>query len=134
MTTFEITTIVMLSVIAVAVVYGVCFIRNAWVVSTATLSNNIKGCKDKLADIEIDTVSIFQRLDSIHDDVVDDLRDNRILDKLKELDKPPFNILMDLPCYHPDGICTNPQMDCINCPKRGTGGIWSTSTNLNKEN
>ena len=97
MTTFEITTIVMLSVIAVAVVYGVCFIRNVWVVSTATLSNNIKGCKDKLADIEIDTVSIFQQLDSIHDDVVDDLRDIRLTDKLKELDKPPFNIPTDVP-------------------------------------
>ena len=22
------------------------------------------------------------------------------------------------PCYAPDGICTNPQMDCINCPKK----------------
>lgn len=31
------------------------------------------------------------------------------------------------PCYSPDGICTNPQMDCINCPKRGTGGTWSTN-------
>lgn len=31
------------------------------------------------------------------------------------------------PCYAPDGICTNPQMDCINCPKRGTGGTWSTN-------
>lgn len=37
------------------------------------------------------------------------------------------------PCYAPDGICANPFGDCINCPKRGTGGTWSTSTNLNKE-
>lgn len=22
------------------------------------------------------------------------------------------------PCYAPGGICTNPQMDCINCPRR----------------
>lgn len=36
------------------------------------------------------------------------------------------------PCYAPNGICTNPQMDCINCPKRGTGGTWSTSTNTIK--
>lgn len=21
-------------------------------------------------------------------------------------------------CYAPDGICTNPQMDCVNCPKK----------------
>ena len=33
------------------------------------------------------------------------------------------------PCYAPDGICTNPQMDCINCPKRGlTSGHWTTDT------
>jgi len=37
------------------------------------------------------------------------------------------------PCYSPNGICTNPQMDCINCPKRGTGGTWTTSTNIVKE-
>ena len=34
------------------------------------------------------------------------------------------------PCYAPNGICTNPQMDCINCPKRGTGGTWSTNTSI----
>lgn len=21
------------------------------------------------------------------------------------------------PCYAPNGVCTNPQKDCINCPK-----------------
>lgn len=34
------------------------------------------------------------------------------------------------PCYAPDGICTNPQRDCINCPKIGTGGTWSTNTSI----
>ena len=34
------------------------------------------------------------------------------------------------PCYAPNGICTNPQMDCIGCPKhRSSGGTWITSTN-----
>lgn len=37
------------------------------------------------------------------------------------------------PCYAPNGICTNPQMDCINCPKRGTGGTWSTNTTIKAE-
>jgi hypothetical protein len=36
------------------------------------------------------------------------------------------------PCYAPNGICSNPFGDCINCPKRGTGGTWSTSTNISK--
>lgn len=31
-----------------------------------------------------------------------------------------------IPCYAPDGICTNPQRDCINCPK--TYGINTTIT------
>lgn len=33
------------------------------------------------------------------------------------------------PCYAPDGICTNPQMDCINCPRKTSGGtITSPNT------
>jgi len=44
---------------------------------------------------------------------------------------PVFPSIIQMPrqpmCYEPDGICTNPQMDCINCPKRGmTGGIGSS--------
>lgn len=31
-----------------------------------------------------------------------------------------------LPCYAPDGICTNPQRDCINCPK--TYGPYEQNT------
>jgi hypothetical protein len=34
------------------------------------------------------------------------------------------------PCYTPDGICINPHRDCINCPKRGTGGFWTTNTSI----
>ena len=37
------------------------------------------------------------------------------------------------PCYAPNGICTNPHRDCINCPKRGTGGTWSTNTTIKAE-
>ena len=33
------------------------------------------------------------------------------------------------PCYQ-GGPCTNPQMDCINCPRRGvTGGFSTTCSN-----
>ena len=33
------------------------------------------------------------------------------------------------PCYAPDGICTNPFHDCVNCPKQfGSGGHWTTNT------
>ena len=41
-------------------------------------------------------------------------------------DKPP----QFPPCYAPDGICTNPQMDCINCPKRGSSGRLTTINTL----
>jgi len=44
------------------------------------------------------------------------------------LDAKPFP-----PCYAHDGICTNPQMDCIGCPKRGDGGTWSTNIVTDKE-
>lgn len=30
-------------------------------------------------------------------------------------------------CYEPGGTCTNPQMDCINCPRR-TGGGFNTAS------
>ena len=37
----------------------------------------------------------------------------------------------DLPCYHKDGICTNPHHDCINCPR--TPSIGGITTNTMKE-
>ena len=39
---------------------------------------------------------------------------------------PPTIVQMNHPlCYEPGGTCTNPQMDCINCPRRSsTGGIY----------
>ena len=34
-----------------------------------------------------------------------------------------------LPCYHPDGVCINPQKDCVNCPKQGSyGSTWTSNT------
>ena len=43
---------------------------------------------------------------------------------------PPFSSKI-IPCYAPDGICTNPQRDCINCPKRGDMSNVITTTNTN---
>lgn len=32
-------------------------------------------------------------------------------------------------CCSPNGICVNPHMDCINCPKRySNNGYWTTTT------
>lgn len=30
-------------------------------------------------------------------------------------------------CWEPGGTCTNPQMDCVNCPRRTTGGFNTQS-------
>ena len=36
-----------------------------------------------------------------------------------------------LPCYAPNGVCTNPYKDCINCPKQfGDGTTTITTTTL----
>lgn len=43
----------------------------------------------------------------------------------------PTPIISQPPCYAPDGICTNPQRDCINCPRTGSG-VYSTSTAYEK--
>ena len=32
-------------------------------------------------------------------------------------------------CYLPNGNCPNPQRDCINCPRRGEAGNWTTTSN-----
>lgn len=29
-------------------------------------------------------------------------------------------------CWEPGGTCTNPHMDCINCPRKTTGGMFTT--------
>ena len=29
-------------------------------------------------------------------------------------------------CWEPGGLCTNPHMDCINCPRKITGGFNTT--------
>ena len=34
-------------------------------------------------------------------------------------------------CWDPGGICTIPQMDCINCPKKTTGGGWTSILECN---
>lgn len=31
-------------------------------------------------------------------------------------------------CWEPGGSCTNPQMDCINCPRKTSGGMLNTSS------
>ena len=31
-------------------------------------------------------------------------------------------------CWEPGGTCTNPQMDCVNCPRKTTGGTFSTQS------
>ena len=66
-------------------------------------------------------------------DIVDKMHSNlcvEIADKVVDSVYPPTYVT---PCYDPNGICMNPHGDCIDCPKRGDGGIWSTSTNKVKE-
>lgn len=55
----------------------------------------------------------------------------RLAELLAERDLPVIHLPFSqtLPCYAPDGICTNPQRDCINCPKRGTNIDVITTTN-----
>ena len=94
------------------------------------LAKKIEYCDAKLDCIKGTAQDISQQLENIEDDILDDLRDIRLADKLG---KTSPNVPAPIPCYAPNGICTNPQMDCINCPKKGTGGSWSTNTNINKE-
>lgn len=51
---------------------------------------------------------------------------------------PPLKIFPpNPPCYAQGGICTNPQHDCINCPRQGGGGggylTTSTGTSIKEK-
>lgn len=126
MTTFEILTIVFYAVV-VMIGYLICSGIATVIDNQQETDSNLRkmdaGLDKRLEDITIE-------LNNIEDNILDDLRDIRIADKLG---KTSPNVPAPLPCYAPNGICTNPQMDCVNCPKRGTGGTWLTSTNKVKE-
>lgn len=132
MTTFEITIIMLLAAIVVLVIvllrtaiegfHDMCLkqeiILGDTMVIKAYFNNLLERCR-----------TLQQQLNDIKDNILDDLRDIRLADKLG---KTSPNVPIT-PCYAPNGICTNPQMDCINCPKRGDGGTWSTNTSIKAE-
>jgi hypothetical protein len=134
MTTFE--TVVAVALIAIVGLKILDFIGMATTYDKMKegfecLAKKVEYCESQLGRINGATQDISQQLDNIEDGILDDMRDIRIADKLG---KTSPNVPAPLPCYVPYGICTNPQMDCANCPKRGTGGSWSTSTNtINKD-
>ena len=49
----------------------------------------------------------------------------------------PYPVTDNPPCWAPGGFCSNPQRDCINCPRFSgggyglDGGTWSTTTTIN---
>lgn len=126
MTTFEILTIVFYAVV-VMIGYLICRGIDTVIDNQQKMDSNLRkmdaGLDKRLEDIS-------QQLDNIEDDILDDLRDIRLADKLG---KTSPNVSTPLPCYAPNGICTNPQRDCINCPKIGTGGTWSTNISIKAE-
>ena len=120
MTTFEIIVTVAIIAIVVLLVWLIYRINKV----NCRYEEQFDLMCDTLSDIRGDTVDIFQKLNNIEDNILDDLRDIRLADKLG---KTSPNVPTPLPCYSPNGICMNPHMDCINCPKRGTGGTWTTN-------
>ena len=126
MTTFEILTIVFYAVV-VMIGYLICRGIATVIDNQQETDNNLRkmdaGLDKRLEDITIE-------LNNIEENILDDLRDIHLA---QGLGKTSPNVPTPLPCYAPDGICTNPCRDCINCPKRSTGGTWSTSINTNKE-
>ena len=87
-----------------------------------TLSNNFQYLLDGKKGVP----ALFDIVDKMHRNLCVETAD-KMVDRVYP---PTYNP----PCYAPNGICTNPQMDCINCPKRGTGGTWSTDILTKAEN
>lgn len=58
-----------------------------------------------------------------------DARDALMRGISQPIHTPPY----EPSCFH-GGPCTNPQMDCINCPRKGyNGGIYVTTSTNGKE-
>ena len=127
MTTFEILVTIFLAVVVLLLGFIAFCVWNHY--RDTELSNYM--LRKKLDNIDTNTatnVSVGIDLK----DIVDKMHRNlcvEIADKMVDRVYPPTYVT---PCYAPDGICMNPHGDCINCPKRGDGGIWSTSTNISK--
>jgi hypothetical protein len=146
MTTFEITIIVLLVAIVMLLAWHCTLTRNNYSLNQTKelkrqqdferllrkLQSILDICNQQQNAWACDITSIVKHLNELTD-IVDKMHRNlcvEITDKMVDKVYPPTYVT---PCYAPNGICTNPQMDCINCPKRDIGGSWSTSTNLNKE-
>ena len=131
MTTFEI--IVAVAIIAIVMLLTAIgtFVKGVW--------ENQKSQEKKLDFINTQIAGIWRGQDKIENNaailssIVDKMHRNLcvdIADKMVDRVYPPT---YNPPCYAPNGICTNPQMDCINCPKRSTGGTWSTNISIKAE-
>ena len=128
MTTFEIFVLIALAIIVGCAVITVCTVIEGFHGVWQNQSYNYNELRKIVVSTSETLSDISRQLANIEDNILDDLRDIRIA---QELGKTSPNT--PLPCYHPNGICTNPQMDCINCPKRGTGGTWSTNISIKAE-
>lgn len=136
MTTFEITIIALLAAIVVLLIvllriaiegfHGVWQKQDTILGDTMVLKAYFNTILEKFNDIS-------QQLDNIENsndqdfekltDIVDKMHRNlcvEIADKMVDrVYKQPTSV-NGTPCYAPDGICTNPLRDCINCPcKKG---------------
>lgn len=146
MTTFEITIIVLLAVIVVLLAWHCTLTRNNYSLSQtkelkrqqdferllSKLQSIVNVCNQQQNAWACDVTSIVKRINELTD-IVDKMHRNlcvEIADKMVDRVYPPT---YNPPCCAPNGICTNPQMDCINCPKRGDGGTWSTNISIKAE-
>lgn len=90
----------------------------------------VRDTEGILNDLAVNVKGNYNTLEQQQEDIgYIKMRINHILGLMH----PAHEVVKQQPCYAPNGICTNPQMDCINCPKRGTGGTWSTNTSIKAE-
>ena len=90
----------------------------------------IKVLTNLYNDHHIDEEQYFLLLDVIIDDKkhFNGLTEEQWEDYFKNRDRTSL-----APCTLPDGVCTNPFHDCVNCPRQFTGGIYTTTTNKVEE-
>ena len=103
----------------------------------STLKNWVGYIQDKASELELNdwfveaTEKVVNKMKTLliqHPNIIP-----------KEMDVDDTNFWLEKqgeqnPCADPNYPCTNPQMDCINCPRKGDGTYSITNSNIKGEN
>lgn len=78
--------------------------------SLLTKEDYLKLGIDRLAELNVEKDKLLYK------------QDTQYVPYIPYISRVPYCEITTSPlCYEEGGVCTNPQMDCINCPKKSSG-------------